>query len=49
MSESWLPHECNFCKQYKRDTKPRSDWTPPMPLCDQFYEKWWNENKDELG
>jgi hypothetical protein len=41
--------KCENCGKRKPDVRGRSDWTPPMPLCDECYGKWWEANKDELG
>jgi hypothetical protein len=46
---TFLPHKCDFCKKWKFDVKPRLDWFPARSVCDECFDKWWNDNKDELG
>lgn len=43
-----LPH-CDACREWKLNVKDRYDWSPPRPMCDECYEMWWRNNKDELG
>ena len=41
--------KCDACDKRKPDVKPRADWAPPRPLCDDCWSRWWEANKDELG
>jgi hypothetical protein len=48
MKKLWN-EKCDACDKRKPDVKPRADWAPPRPMCDDCWNRWWEANKDELG